>query len=369
MLLCALVAGAVAVVWLWWRGTPARTLNGPGEALTTAGRVSGLLGGYLLLVEVMLMSRIPWLERRIGSDWVAAAHRALGGYLVSVLVAHTVLIVAGYAVTAHVGMASETARVVLDEPDVLMATVALALLVGVGWLSARAVRRRLAYETWYYLHLYAYLAVLLAFAHQLAEAGQFFRWRFLTAGRWWQTHPFSLSAAPNGRFLRLTVKASGDHSGGLERRPAAFASPPAGPTVTAVRHSTAARRTTTTRHTTTARATPASGRTTTTRRATTTTTRAPASKQRLTGPAVDTQYGPVQVRVTLQGGRIVDVAALQLPNDRSRSVEISNYAAPQLRDEVLRAQSAKIDVVSGATYTSQGYIQSLQAALDSANAG
>ena len=173
MLLCALVAGAVTVVWLWWRGTPARTLNGPGEALTAAGRVSGLLGGYLLLVEVMLMSRIPWLERRIGSDWVAAAHRALGGYLVSVLVAHTVLIVAGYAVTAHVGMASETARVVLDEPDVLMATVALALLVGVGWLSARAVRRRLAYETWYYLHLYAYLAVLLAFAHQLAVGAQF----------------------------------------------------------------------------------------------------------------------------------------------------------------------------------------------------
>jgi ferredoxin-NADP reductase len=49
------------------------------------------------------------------------------------------------------------------------------------------------------------------------EAGQFFRWRFLTAGRWWQAHPFSLSAAPNGRFLRLTVKASGDHSRGLGR--------------------------------------------------------------------------------------------------------------------------------------------------------
>jgi predicted ferric reductase len=287
VLLCALVAGAAAVVWLWWHGTPARTLNGPGEALTAAGRVTGLLGGYLLLVEVMLMSRIPWLERRIGSDWVAAMHRALGGYLVSMLVAHSVLIVAGYAVTAHIGIASETARVVLDQPDVLMATVALALLVGVGWLSARAVRRRLAYETWYYLHLYAYLAVLLAFAHQLAvgaqftddriarvawtgahlavaaclltfrvggplrlalrhrmrvaaveretpgvvsvyvtgrdlgslraEAGQFFRWRFLTSGRWWQTHPFSLSAAPNGRFLRLTVKASGDHSRSLGR--------------------------------------------------------------------------------------------------------------------------------------------------------
>jgi DMSO/TMAO reductase YedYZ heme-binding membrane subunit len=169
VLLCALVAGAAAVVWLWWRGTPARTLNGPGEALTAAGRVTGLLGGYLLLVEVMLMSRIPWLERRIGSDWLAVMHRALGGYLVSMLVAHSVLIVAGYAVTANIGMASETARVVLDEPDVLMATVGLALLVGVGWLSARVVRRRLAYETWYYLHLYAYLAVLLAFAHRAAR--------------------------------------------------------------------------------------------------------------------------------------------------------------------------------------------------------
>jgi uncharacterized protein with FMN-binding domain len=85
------------------------------------------------------------------------------------------------------------------------------------------------------------------------------------------------------------------------------------------------------------------GRTTTTRRATTT-TRAPASKQAVTGPVVDTQYGPVQVRVTLQGGRIADVVALQLPSDRSRSVEISNYAAPRLHDEVLRAQTAQIDV-------------------------
>jgi ferredoxin-NADP reductase len=50
-----------------------------------------------------------------------------------------------------------------------------------------------------------------------AEAGQFFRWRFLTGGRWWQAHPFSLSAAPNERFLRLTVKAAGDHTGGLGR--------------------------------------------------------------------------------------------------------------------------------------------------------
>jgi hypothetical protein len=95
VLLCALVTGAAAVVWLWCRDTPTQALNGPGEALTAAGWVTGLLGAYLLLVEVLLMSRIPWLERRIGSDWVAAVHRALGGYLVSMLVAHSALIVPG----------------------------------------------------------------------------------------------------------------------------------------------------------------------------------------------------------------------------------------------------------------------------------
>ena len=292
LLLAGMTAGAAAVVWLWWHDTPAGTLDGLGAQLTAAGRVTGLLGGYLLLVQVALMARIPWLERRIGSDWLAATHRALGEYLVCMLVAHSALIVAGYAVRAHVGLVPETVRVVLDEPDVLMATAGLGLLLGVGVLSARALRRRLAYETWYYLHLYAYLAVLLAFAHQLAvgaqftgnraarvawagahlgvaacllvfrvggplrlalrhrlrvaavtreapgivsvyitgrdlaslraEAGQFFRWRFLTAGRWWQTHPYSLSTAPNGRFLRLTVRAAGDHSRGLGRlRPGA----------------------------------------------------------------------------------------------------------------------------------------------------
>ena len=74
----------------------------------------------------------------------------------------------------------------------------------------------------------------------------------------------------------------------------------------------------------------------------------------------------MQVRVTLQGTRIVDVQALRLPASHQRSVEISQRAAPQLRQEALQAQSARIDVVSGATYTSDGYAQSLQGALDKA---
>jgi uncharacterized protein with FMN-binding domain len=72
------------------------------------------------------------------------------------------------------------------------------------------------------------------------------------------------------------------------------------------------------------------------------------------------------VRVTLSGNRIVDVQALELPSDRSRSYQISQTAGPILRQEALAAQNAQIHTVSGATYTSNGYRQSLQAALDQA---
>lgn len=88
-----------------------------------------------------------------------------------------------------------------------------------------------------------------------------------------------------------------------------------------------------------------------------------------TGSVAQTQYGPVQVRVVMTGGRMTDVTALQLPNSSSRSVQLSGRAAPVLRQEALSAQSAAINTVSGATYTSQGYRSSLQAALDAAKRG
>ncbi|HEV2012976.1 MAG TPA: FMN-binding protein [Candidatus Dormibacteraeota bacterium] len=87
-----------------------------------------------------------------------------------------------------------------------------------------------------------------------------------------------------------------------------------------------------------------------------------------TGRDVVNQFGDTQVKVTISGGRITDVQPLQLPFDRQRSAEISQYAAPLLHDEVLQAQSAQIDSLSGATYTSDAYAQSVQAALDQAHA-
>jgi uncharacterized protein with FMN-binding domain len=88
----------------------------------------------------------------------------------------------------------------------------------------------------------------------------------------------------------------------------------------------------------------------------------------VTGPVVKTDYGPVQVQISWSNGKITDVVALKLPQGEARSDQLSARAAPTLRKEALAAQSAKIATVSGATQTSEGYRQSLQAALDQARA-
>ncbi|MEU8877864.1 FMN-binding protein [Streptomyces javensis] len=85
-----------------------------------------------------------------------------------------------------------------------------------------------------------------------------------------------------------------------------------------------------------------------------------------TGSVINTSYGPVQVSVTLSNGRITAVKALRTPSDRPRSQQIAADAVPRLTREALSAQSAHIDAVSGATYTSDGYTRSLQSALDKA---
>ena len=87
-----------------------------------------------------------------------------------------------------------------------------------------------------------------------------------------------------------------------------------------------------------------------------------------TGDDMQNPYGDVQVKAVISGGRITDVVAVQLPSDRARSAEISQAAGPMLHDEALQAQSAQIDLLSGATFTSDGYQRSLQSALDQAHA-
>lgn len=267
-------SGLALAVAPWWYGDA-------GPVLIGAGRVTGLVGGYVLLVQITLVSRIPPVERWLGGS-ALAWHRDLGIVVVAATLAHVGFTVTGYAVLDRTPLVFEVRSVLTGYTAMVSALVATLVLVAVVATATHAVRARLSYERWYRIHLAAYLVLLLGYGHQFADgrelerpgfaraywcvlyvlalgslawgrlvrpvrmnlrhrlrvdrvvdespqivsvyvtgrrladlsakAGQFFRWRFLARGMWWQSHPFSLSAAPNGDWLRVTVKVVGDHT-------------------------------------------------------------------------------------------------------------------------------------------------------------
>jgi predicted ferric reductase len=169
----ALLAGGLAVAGLWWVSTVAGTLSDLGAEVTAVGRVTGLLGGYLVLVQLLLMARLPWFERAVGLDRLTAWHRGLGTNVVLLLVAHVLLTVEGYSLTAHRATLGESWTVVTTYPDMLEATAGMALFLLVGITSGARLRRRLSYEAWYWLHVTAYLAIALTFFHQTSTGADF----------------------------------------------------------------------------------------------------------------------------------------------------------------------------------------------------
>ena len=278
-LYAVLAANAAVVAWFFAQAGFAS------NALIVLGRLTGLYAALIMAFQLVLVARLPWLDRRIGMDRLTSWHRWTGFGILWTLLAHVVFISFGYAEGTDVGPIGEIVDLAETTEGVLRAVVAFCLIIVVGAVSARYARRRLAYETWHFIHLYTYVAVVLAFTHQVAvgatftsssvatgywygvwgvalgsvvlgravlplwrnwrhqfrvtavvpendsvvsiyisgkdldqlpaRAGQFFLWRFLTADRWWQANPFSLSAAPDGRTLRLTAKAAGEGSAAL----------------------------------------------------------------------------------------------------------------------------------------------------------
>nr|WP_275587193.1 ferredoxin reductase family protein [Micromonospora terminaliae] len=244
-----------------------------------------MVAGYLLLVQVLMMSRLGALERRLGGERISRAHRDVGATLLVAVLAHLALLVVGYARMEKNSILGQVGALLTHYEDMVSAFVAAGIMVAVGLTAVRGVRRRLPYELWHHLHLTSYLALLLGYGHQFSNGaqlyepgpvrtgwiaayllvvaalvwgrlivplrfnlrhrlrvadvvaespdtisiyltghrlnqidllgGQYFRWRFLNPGCWWQSHPFSLSAAGNGRWLRLTVKVVGGHTAEL----------------------------------------------------------------------------------------------------------------------------------------------------------
>ena len=286
----ALVVGnAALIVAMWVRHGGLAELGSAAGLLTAVGQLTALLGTYAVLLQLILMSRAPWLDQLFGMDRLAWAHKWLGFATVWLLVGHAVTTTAGYGLGDGSGFIAEAWTLLTTFPYVLLAAAGLALFVAVAVSSIRAARRRASYETWFGLHLYAYLAIALAFAHQLVigsdfardpiarlywiglyvvtfglivvfrvgqpiltsarhrlrvtnvvpeasgvvsiyltgrdldrlavRAGQYFLVRLLTRDGWYRAHPFSISEAPNGEHLRITVKDLGDWSHRLQRVP------------------------------------------------------------------------------------------------------------------------------------------------------
>ncbi len=272
----------LVVVVLWVSGGGVQDLGSVAGVLTSTGRITGLVASALLLIQVFLMARVPWVEQAWGQDELARVHRVVGFTSFTLLMAHIVLITLGYAAGTARGIWGTGWDLVVNYPGMLLATAGTVALVMVVLTSVKRARRRLRYESWHLIHLYAYLGAGLALPHQLwtgadflssptatvfwwglyaacagsvllfrvglpawrsfvspirvqevrsegpgvttvtmggagvrhipARAGQFFQWRFLDGPGWSRANPYSISAAPDGRTLRITAAHVGEGS-------------------------------------------------------------------------------------------------------------------------------------------------------------
>ncbi|GAA1819752.1 ferredoxin reductase family protein [Planosporangium flavigriseum] len=181
------------VVALWVRGRGLQDLGGLWTATTSVGRLAGLISADLLLVQVLLMARVPWIERAYGQDQLARWHRLVGFTSFNLMLAHIMLITVGYAGTAHASVVREAWDLVTTYPGMLLAVAGTAALVMVVVTSVRAARRRLRYESWHLMHLYAYLGVGLALPHQLWTGADFTSSPVATV-YWWTAYGVAAGA-------------------------------------------------------------------------------------------------------------------------------------------------------------------------------
>jgi predicted ferric reductase len=145
----------------------------PGGKLIVLGRIAALTGAYTILVMLVLIARVPWLERSVGQERLVWWHQKLAPWALWLIVTHVTLITLGYAQASRVGPLRQLWLFLTSYPDLLAAMVGFCLLMMAGIMSIRFVRRRMRYETWWVIHLYFYLGLALAFVHQIVTGVTF----------------------------------------------------------------------------------------------------------------------------------------------------------------------------------------------------
>lgn len=157
----------LVVTALWVSGGGVQELSSLPGALMSTGRLTGLIASALLLIQVFLMARVPWVEQAWGQDELARTHRLVGFTSFTLMLGHLLLITLGYAAATSEGVVGTFVDLVLTYPGMLLALAGTAALVMVVVTSVRRARRRLRYESWHLIHLYGYLGAGLALPHQL----------------------------------------------------------------------------------------------------------------------------------------------------------------------------------------------------------
>lgn len=205
------VSGATAwalvlfVVALWVHGGGVTDLVGGADALTSLGRLTGLLASVLLLIQVALMARIPLVEQAWGQDELARQHRVVGFTSIWLMLAHIVLITLGYANGSTLGVIGTFVDQVVHSGGMMLALAGTLALGMVVVTSVRRARRRFRYESWHLLHLYAYLGAGLALPHQL-WTGQDFLASTVSTVFWWGLYAAVLASVVVFRVLVPIVR-------------------------------------------------------------------------------------------------------------------------------------------------------------------
>lgn len=267
------------VVAGWWHGSASLLASNTPQIVIGIGRLLGLLGMCAILTQLILIGRIRFIEELWGHDRMNRIHRIVGYSILGLFVGHGVLLGWGYSLLGNKNFIDQNIDFIQNWPDVLNALLGILLFAIIITLSVPGIRRRLRYETWYFAHLFMYLAISMVFDHQ-TNAGDFvgnpqftvfwqtlvytivgfliiyrfvrplyllvihrfhiekvvpendtvnslyitgermntFKWkpgqfahiRIFAKGFWTESHPFSISVAPNGTYMRFTPKAIGD---------------------------------------------------------------------------------------------------------------------------------------------------------------
>ncbi|MDO8493629.1 MAG: ferredoxin reductase family protein [bacterium] len=265
------------ILYFWWSGSSYMlSQGGPGSILLAAGRLTGLLAEFFILVQLILISRAPFIEKVYGFDKLNNLHRTIGYILGATILSHPLLVTLAYAKMSGLSYWEQYLQIT-TMPYVGFAALGLMIMLFLVVLALPFIRSRIRYGRWHAMHMLMYLAIGLVFGHQIKEgvvsygaglyywlilnlivfgavlvyrfikpfilyarhkfyidkvvqetpdifsvyikgqnmdkfsfeAGQYINVSFL-AKKMWEPHPFSLSVAPNGEYLRLSIKSSGD---------------------------------------------------------------------------------------------------------------------------------------------------------------